>query len=153
MPIPISACHPCKGRVGGITPSWGPAPGQVAEEWDRCKWTPRKSVKTPHQSHTYSDQFFRRHFHSLHVVFWFFIFLIVSARDRVLDWACAKQVWQTGRWVLQKIPFSRFLPKRQQNTLPHMHMTLLHFTCPMTAPWWASPCHTLQCAQRLIVQL
>lgn len=143
MPSPFQlVTHvPCKEGLGGTAPSRGPALCQAGGERDRCKEASRERAKKSHQSHTYSDQFFRRHIHSFHVVFfWLFVFLIVSARDRVLDWASAKQVWQTGRWVLQKIPFSRFLPKRQQNMLHRMQKTTevtvkpLRFTCPVRAP-------------------
>lgn len=93
-----------------------------------------------HQSHTYSDQCFRRHILSLHIFFFgLFIFFIVSARDRVLDWASAKQVWQTGRWVLQKIPFSGFLPERQQNVLHHMNPPEPRWLCPISVPHGSSP--------------
>lgn len=131
---------PCAAAL--LAPPQRPSWCQAVGECERCRQASRERVKMSHQSHTYSDQFFRRHIHSLHIIFffWLFIFFIVSARDRVLDWACAKQVWQTGRWVLQKIPFSRFLPERQQNTLLCMQKTtevmvkFLYFTCPVKAP-------------------
>lgn len=129
---------PCAAAL--FAPPQGPSPCQAAGERERCKQASRERVKTSHQSHTYSDQFFRRYTHSLHIFFWLFIFFIVSARDRVLDWARAKQVWQTGRRVLQKIPFSRFLPERQQNMLLCMQKTtkvtvkFLCFTCSVKAP-------------------
>lgn len=110
--------------------------------WQMQMGFERERVKMPHQNHTYSNQFFRRHIHSFHIFFfWLFVFLIVSARDRVLDWASAKQVWQTGSWILQKIPFRRFLPERQYNILHHMQkntsttVKLPHLTCPVWAPW------------------
>lgn len=108
----------------------------------RWEWALRGKVKVSHQNHTYSNQFFRRHIHSFPIFFFrLFIFLIVSARDRVLDWASAKQVWQTGRRILQKIPFRRLLPERQHNILHHMQkntsgrVKLLQLTSPVWAPW------------------
>lgn len=108
----------------------------------RWKGALREKVEVSHQNHTYSNQFFRRHIHSFPIFFfWLFIFLIVSARDRVLDWASAKQVWQTGRWILQKITFGRFLPERQHNILHHVQkntsgkVKLLQLTSSVWAPW------------------
>lgn len=131
IPIPASHPLPVQRRAGwdGMASSRGPAPCQAVEERDRCKWASRErereSVKMSHQNHTYSNQFFRRHIHSFDIFFfWLFVFLIVSARDRVLDWASAKQVWQTGRRILQKIPFRRFLPERQK---------IYYITCRKTA--------------------